>query len=119
MDQEEKEILREDFLRAPISHRLNKLAVTLGHISISARSSTEPDVIVTLLNEAWHFIEWTAPESEPKVAAELVQMQKIITMWRKSWNTARRIPQQRTLLAVQTKNWADKTAKFSKLAARL
>jgi hypothetical protein len=109
----DKEILRERFLRAPLPQRLDELAATLARISSSARNSTDPAIIIELLDEVHHFIEWTAPETEPAIAAELIQMNRIISMWQKSWITARRIPQQRTLLAVQTKNWSDKIIKFS------
>lgn len=113
MDPEEREKLRERFLRAPLPRRLGELVITLGRISTSARTSTDSDLIVNLLDEAHHFIEWTVNETEPAIAAELIQMQRIISMWQKSWNTARRIPQQRILLAAQVKNWSDKVVKFS------
>ena len=111
----DKEIRRERFLREPLPIRLGGLAATLARISTSARNSTDPAIIVSLLDEASHLIEWTASETEPAIAAELVQMQRIISMWQKSWNTASRIPQQRTLLAAQTKNWSDKVTMFSKM----
>jgi hypothetical protein len=114
MDKERQEKLRERFLRAPLSQRLSELAATLARISSSARTSTDPAIIIDLLDDANHFIEWTAPETAPAIAAELTQMNRIIAMWQKSWGTARRIPQQRTLLAVQTKNWENKVLKLSR-----
>jgi hypothetical protein len=115
MDKDKREGLRERFQRNPLPHRFNELAATLARISSSARHSTDPAAITNLLDEAHLFIECTAPETEPSIAAELNQMNIIISMWRKSWNTACRIPQQRTLLAAQTKNWSDKVMKFSGL----
>ncbi|MFZ5912481.1 MAG: hypothetical protein ACOYYU_20950 [Chloroflexota bacterium] len=108
-----KEKLRERFLRDPLPRRLGGLAATLGRISSSARNSTDPDEIVNLLEEAGHFIEWIVPETAPAIAAELKQMNIIIGMWKKSWVRARNIPQQRTLLAVQTKNWETMVRKFA------
>ena len=99
-------------MQDPLPIRLDRLAVTLSHISSSARGSIDPSSIVNLLNEAHHFIEWITPEIEPAFAAELIQMNRIIAMWRKSWGDARRIPQPRTLLAAQTKNWSNKVVRF-------
>jgi hypothetical protein len=100
MTSNESENLRIRFLRAPLPQRLDELAATLARISSSARLATDPAIIIELLDEANHFIEWTAPETEPAIAAELIQMNRIISMWQKSWVTARRIPQQRTLRRV-------------------
>ncbi|MFZ5857585.1 MAG: hypothetical protein ACOYZ6_12200 [Chloroflexota bacterium] len=113
--EQEIETLHERFSREPVSRRLNGLAGLFGHISSSARKSDDPDAIVKLLEEASRYIEWTAAEAEPAIAAELDHIQRIISMWKKSWPTASRLPQQRTLLAAQTKNWSDKIVKFSKL----
>lgn len=115
MVEKQRANLRERFLRETLTSRLDILAAKLGHISSSARNSTDPDGIVNLLEETSHLIECTVPESEPAIAAELAQMNRIISMWQKSWNTASRIPQQRTLLAAQTKNWSDKVLKYARM----
>ncbi|MFZ5819052.1 MAG: hypothetical protein ACOYYJ_04040 [Chloroflexota bacterium] len=107
------EKLREQFLRDPLPRRLGILAAALGRISSTARNSTDPEGIVNLLEQTSCFIEWTVPETAPAMAAELKQINIIIGMWKKSWVTASRIPQQRTLLAAQTKNWSDKVTKFA------
>lgn len=110
-----KEKIRERFLRDPLSHRLGGLAATLGRISSSARNSTDPNVVSNLLDEAKHLIEWTAAEAEPESAAELVQMQTLLTIWQKAWTDASRNPHQRLLLSVQAKNWSDRAIDFSGL----
>jgi len=111
------EKLRERFLRDPLPRRLGGLAATLGRISSSARKSTDPNIVSNLLDEAKHLIEWTAAEAEPETATELVQMQTMITLWQHAWNEASQNPQQRVLLSVQAKNWADKAVDFSGLAS--
>jgi hypothetical protein len=112
----EMENLRERFLRESLPRQLDQLAATLASISTTARTSTDPAMIVNLLDEARNYIEWIVPGSNAEIAAELIQMNRIIVMWYKSWETARRIPHQRTLLAAQTRNWSDKVMKFSWLA---
>ena len=110
-----KEKLRQRFLRDSLPHRLGGLAATLGRISSSARNSTDPNVVSNLLDEAKHLIEWTAAETEPETAAELVRMQTMITLWQHAWGESSKIPNQRLLLSVQAKNWSDKAIDFSGL----
>ena len=110
-----KEKLRQRFLRDPLPRRLGGLAATLGRISSSARNSTDPNVVSNLLDEAKHLIEWTAAETEPETAAELVRMQTMITLWQHAWGESSKIPNQRLLLSVQAKNWSDKAIDFSGL----
>lgn len=109
------EQLRERFLRDPLPRRLGGLAATLGRISSSARKSTDPNVVSGLLDEAKHLIEWTAAETEPETAAELVRMQTMITLWQRAWEEASQNPRQRILLSVQAKDWSDKAVDFSGL----
>jgi hypothetical protein len=110
-----KEKLRERFLRDPLPRRLGGLAATLGRISSSARNSTDPTHVANLLDEARHLIEWTAADTTPETAAELVRMQTLLTLWQKAWTDASQNPQQRLLLSVQAKVWSDKAVEFSGL----
>jgi len=71
--------------------------------------------VYNLLDEAKHLIEWTAADTEPEAAAELVHMQTMITIWQHAWNEASQNPQQRLLLSLQAKNWSDKAVDFSGL----
>jgi len=112
-----KEKLRERFLRDPLSRRLGGLAATLGRISSSARKSNDPSIVSNLLDEAKHLIEWTAADTEPETAAELVQMQTMITLWQRAWDEASQNSKQRLLLSVQAKGWSDKALDFSGLAS--
>jgi hypothetical protein len=109
------EKLRERFLRDSLPRRLGGLAATLGRVSSSARNSTDPAIVSNLLDEAKHLIEWTAADTEPETAAELVQMQTMITLWQRTWNEASQNPKQRILLSVQAKGWSDKAVDFSGL----
>ena len=115
MDKDRSEKLRERFLRDLLPRRLGGLAATLGRISSSARNSTNPNHVDNLLDEAKHFIECTAAETIPETAAELVQMQTMITLWQRAWTEASQSPQQRLLLSVQAKDWSDKAVDFSGL----
>lgn len=107
--------LHERFLRDPLPRRLGGLAATLGRISSSARKSTDPNVVSNLLDEAKHLIEWTAADTDPEAAAELVHMQTLITLWQRAWEEASQNPKQRIILSVQAKDWSDKAMDLSGL----
>lgn len=111
----DQEKLRERFFRDPLPRRLGGLAATFGRISSSARNSTDPAIVSNLLNEAKHLIEWTAAETEPQTAAELVRIQTMISLWQRAWGEASQNPKQRLLLSVQAKDWSDKAMDFSGL----
>jgi hypothetical protein len=110
-----KEKLRQRFMRDPLDKRLGNLAATLGRISSSARDSNTPATVLDLLDEAKHMIEWTAAEAESEVGAELVQIQRLITLWQRGWQSAILQRSQRILLATQAKEWSDKALQSSGL----
>lgn len=110
-----KEKLRERFLRDPLPVRLAGLAATLARISSTARHADDPTIVAHHLDEAKHLIEWTAADTTSQIAAELVQIQRLITLWQKAWEHASKNVYQRTLLSVQAKEWADKTLDVSGL----
>jgi len=110
-----KEKLRERFLRDPLPHRLGGLAATLGRISSVARKSSDPENVTRLLEEAKYMIEWTAADTEPEVAAELVSIQTLINLWLKTWVKTNQNREQWILLSVQAKQWSDRTMNYSGL----
>jgi hypothetical protein len=110
-----KEKLRERFLRDPLPRRLGGLAATLGRVSSSARNSTDATIVKNLLEEAKYLIEWTAADTLPETAAELVSMQTLITLWIKAWDTSSQEKIQHTLLSVQAKQWSDRALDLSGL----
>jgi len=54
-------------------------------------------------------------EAEPEMAAELVDIQRMIALWRKAWPEMAKNVTQRTLLSVQAKKWSDQVLGFSGL----
>ena len=112
-----KEKLRERFLRDSLPRRIGGLAATFGRISSSARESSDPMTVARLLEEAKHLIEWTAADTEPETAAELVSMQTLISLWLRAWENASQHKEQRILLSVQAKQWSDRAMDFSGLGS--
>jgi hypothetical protein len=111
-----KEKLRDRFLRDPLSRRLGGLAATLGRVSSVARKSSDPVNVARLLEEAKYLIEWTAADTEPEIASELVSIQTQINLWLRVWEKTHQLREQRTLLSVHAKHWSNRVLDFSGLA---
>src|SRR6266498_6045915 len=99
MDKQRQEELRERYLRDPLPRRLGGLAATLGRVSSVARKSSDPTNVARLLEEAKYMIEWTAADTEPEIAAELVSMQTLLNLWLEAWDKASQAKEQRILLS--------------------
>ena len=110
-----KEKRRERYLRDPLPRRLGGLAATLGRVSSVASKSSDPANVARLLEEAKYMIEWTAAETEPEIAAELVSMQTLLNLWLRAWDNASQYKEQRVLLSVQAKFWSDRALDLSGL----
>jgi hypothetical protein len=95
--------------------RLAGLAADLGRVASSARRATGGAAAAAMLEESQYFracpafpgIEWTAAEAPAELAEELVNLQALLALWRRAWPEAQNSPLQRSLLAVQAKQWAD------------
>ena len=101
------ERIRERYLRDALPMRLAGLAADLGRVASSARRATGGAAAAAMLEESQYFIEWTAAEAPAELAEELVNLQALLALWRQAWPEAQNSPLQRSLLAVQAKQWAD------------
>lgn len=108
-----RERKKERYLRDPLPIRLAGLAADFERIASSARHSTGTATVMEMLEESQYYIEWTAAESNPDVAGELVDIQRMIAAWRRAWPEAMNSPAQRTLLSVQAKKWANQVLDYS------
>ncbi|MEK7277075.1 MAG: hypothetical protein AAB427_06980 [Chloroflexota bacterium] len=109
------ESTRERYLRDSLPRRLGGLASTLARISSSARHASDAESVAGMMEEGQYFIEWTAAEALTEVAAELVDIQVELAMWRKIWPEAQHHPSHRGLLSFQAKKWSDQVLEFSGL----
>ena len=105
----------ERFMRDALPIRLGGLSASLARISSSARHETGANAVALMVDECRWLIEWTAAEAEPEVASELVDIQRMLTLWRRAWPEAQSNVSQRTLLSVQAKKWADQVLAYSGL----
>lgn len=113
-----RERIRERYLKDVLPVRLMGLAADLGRVASSARRATGAEAVATMLEESQHFIEWTAAEAPIEVAEDLVNLQVLLALWRRAWPDAQGSPLQRSLLAVQAKQWADQVMRHAERADR-
>ena len=112
-----KEQKKERFLRDPLPIRLAGLASDLARVASSSRLESGAESVAMMLEESQYFIEWTAAEAEPEIAAKLVDIQRMIALWRKTWPEAQHHNIQRILLSVQAKKWSDQVLGYSGLVS--
>ena len=109
------EQMRDRFMQDDLPTRLGGLAADLMRVASSARRPTGAKAVERMLEESQYFIEWTAAELEPEKAFALVNMQRLIALWRSAWPEAQKNQLQRTILSVTAKQWADEILNFSGL----
>lgn len=106
---------RARYLADPLPRRLGALAADLARVSSSARHPARAESVALMLEESQHFIEWAAAETAPEVAAELVDIQVMVSLWRQLWPEGQHNQLQRALLSLQAKKWADQVLDYSGL----
>ncbi len=106
---------RARYLADSLPKRLGALAADLARVASSARHETRADSAAIMLEESQHFIEWAAAETKPEVAAELVEIQIMLALWRQAWPEAQKNQFQRALLSAQAQKWSDQILDFSGL----
>ncbi len=106
---------RERYLKDPLPKRLGGLAASLGRVASSAQHDTRTESVVEMMEECQYYIEWTAAEAKPDVAAELVDIQVALSLWRRIWFEVNSNRSQRTLLSFQAKKWSDQVLNWSGL----
>jgi hypothetical protein len=107
--------LRTRFLRDPLPGRLGALAADLGRLSSTATHPAHNRVVETLLEQARRFVEWTAAETSLSTAAELVDLQLILTAWLHAWPEAQASGPLRAALAAEAGHWSDRVLELSGL----
>jgi hypothetical protein len=107
--------VRERFMRDSLPVRLGGLAADLARVGSTAINPANARVVEGLLEEARRFVEWTAAETEPAVARQLVDLQVSLTLWLPAWLNNQTLPAHRALLAHQARNWSDQVLALSGL----
>jgi hypothetical protein len=107
--------LRERYLRDRLPIRLGGLAANLARIKSFSDHPDHRDVVESLLEESNFFIEWTAPDAELELQAELVEIQLQLARWQLSWTDIWADPAQREEVAEKARVWSERVLKLSGL----
>ena len=91
------------------------LAANLARVGSFSGNPAHRDVVESLLEEAKFFIEWTAPDVELGVQAELIELQVLLARWQHAWSRLWTDPLRRTDVADQARAWSRRVLEMSGL----
>jgi hypothetical protein len=108
-------VLKERYLRDELPIRLGNLASNLARIKSRCQNLAKRELVESLLQESKLFIEWTVPDAQVEIAAELVELQIQLALWQyciaRIWDDG----SQRMLFAEQAKVWSERVLNLSGL----
>ena len=107
--------LNDRYMRDPVPIRLGNLASSLAALSTSAASAVRHDHARTVIDECKHFIEWTGPETDIEVAAELVRLQVRLAGWQRHWEELRADPDRVAEVSAEARRASDPVLEWSGL----
>ena len=107
--------IKERYLRDPLPIRLGGLAANLARIQSFSDHPKNRDVVKNILEESKFFIEWTALETQPEVQAELVALQRQLSLWHYGWNILWADETLRQAVAEKAGRWSQRVLEASGL----
>ena len=107
--------LKERYLRDEIPVRLGNIASNLARIKSRCQSTANQELVENLLKESEFFIEWTAPDTEVEVAAELVELQITLAQWQYNWESIRNDSELLSEVSHKANVWSAKLLNMSGL----
>ena len=107
--------IKERYMQDVLSIRLGGLAANLARVNSFSDHPDHCEAVEYLLEESKFFIEWTVPDSELNVQAELVDLQIQLAVWQHNWTQIWNDPLQRTAVAHQAGEWSKKVLDMSGL----
>ncbi|MCX6029293.1 MAG: hypothetical protein NT169_08320 [Chloroflexi bacterium] len=108
-------VIRERYLRDPLPIRLGGLAADLARVQSFSDNSNLRDAVEGLLEESRFFIEWMAPDAELEKQVALVELQRQLTRWQRSWAHIWADPTRRAAVAEQAGVWSERVLGMSGL----
>ena len=110
-----QEAIRERYMRDPLPIRLGGLAADLARIQSFSDHPGNGDVVASLVEESRFFIEWTAPDAELEKQVAMVELQRQLTRWQRSWAHIWADPARRAAVAEQAGVWSERVLGMSGL----
>ena len=110
------EAMRARFLRDPVPRRLGALAANLARVRSFADRPEHEAAVAGLVEESQYFIEWTARDLDLTMQLELLQVQRELARWRRSWGLTWPDAGWREELRDRAGHWSDRLLHLSGLA---
>jgi hypothetical protein len=107
--------IQERYMRDPLPIRLGGLAADLARVQSFSDNSNLRDAVAGLLEESRFFIEWTAPDAELEKQVALVELQRQLTRWQRSWAHIWADPARRAEVAERAGIWSERVLGMSGL----
>jgi hypothetical protein len=107
--------VRERYLRDPLPVRLGGLAANLARVRSFSDNPAHRDVVGQLLEESAWFIEWTAPDAPLGTQVALLDCQRQLARWRRTWGVVWDDPKRRDAVAERAGEWSQKFMNLSGL----
>jgi hypothetical protein len=107
--------LRERYLRDSLQVQLGGVAANLARVRSSADNPAHRDVVAQLLEESAWCIEWAAPGAPLQTQLTLVDCQRQLAQWRRSWAHIWADPKRRADVAERAGAWSHQMLDLSGL----
>lgn len=106
------------FSRDDTGHRLGAIAANLARIETFARRPYQTAAVLAVIGETRWFVEWAAQNLKVDSAAQLVELQRLITGWQREdvWANERPDQARRDEIASQASSWSRRLLAMSGLA---
>ena len=100
--------IRERFLRDPLPKRLTDIAANLAQIASLSDNPANEIVIVGLLVDCKHFIEWSAHDVSLDLRIELAELQLQIVCWKRQLRDTLADLAQRAAMGEAANRWSER-----------
>jgi len=110
--------IRERYLQDGVSIRLGGLAANLARIGSFSRRPEHGDAVSRLVRESALFIVWTAPDAPEESLADLVELQRLLSQWHRSWSDVWGDDSRRASIGETATEWSARVLALSGLCGR-
>jgi hypothetical protein len=107
--------IRERFLRDNPSRRFGNLAANLARIESFGADPDHSELVRHLAEESAFFIEWAAPDATPAIQCQLLELQRRLVSWTRTWNGLWNDDQQRALMRETAGRWSQRLLQIAGL----
>ena len=98
--------IRERYMRDGPQLRLGALASNLARIKSFSEHVEHKDEVARLVEESAFFIEWTAADVDAVQRVTLLELQRVLVGWRRSWDSIWEDVDRRAEVADDAATWS-------------